>query len=239
VATRLAKSPKYLKVLLIEAGGDNADKSLRIDGERWTTFMNPNLNWGYKTVPQKAAKDREIDYSRGLGLGGSSAINFGVFTVGARDDYEEWARLVGDHHFKWDNVQKRLKSIESFHNNLPDAYQKYAVAKKSDHGTDGLLNVGFATKWEKDVPSMLEAFEEAGFPMNSDHNSGNPIGMAACVNSAYSGRRTTAADLLVDHPSNLTVLTNTVIDRLVMEGKKVVGVESNGKQCKLDAFPNT
>lgn len=83
-------------MLLLEAGGDNADPNLRVDGERWTTFMKEGLNWGYKTVPQEHCNDRVIDYSRGRGLGGSSAINFGVFTVGSRDDYDEWARLVDD-----------------------------------------------------------------------------------------------------------------------------------------------
>jgi len=228
VAARLAKSPKQPKVLLIEAGTENADNSLRIDGERWITFMNPELNWGYKTTPQKDAHDRVVDYSRGRGLGGSSAMNFGVFAAGARDDYEEWARIAGDDSFKWENVQKRLKSLESFHADLPEAYQKYVGAKKSDHGSEGRLNVGYATEWEKDVVPVLDAFEEAGWPMNPDHNSGNPIGMAACINSSYRGRRTTAADLLKGHPSNLTILTNTIVDRLIVQDKRVVGVEAAG-----------
>lgn len=137
-------------------------------------------------------------------------------------------------------MQKRLKSIEAYHGELPERYQKYAAAKRSDHGgTDGLLNVGFATAWEKDVPTMIDAFEKAGFPMNPDHNSGNPIGMALCVNSASRGRRSTAADLLAGHSSNLTILTNTIVDRLLLDAKKVVGVESDGRQCAFSIFPTS
>jgi choline dehydrogenase-like flavoprotein len=75
----LAQSAKNPKILLLEAGGPNDDKNLRVDGQRWLTFLNKDLNWGYKTVPQEHAANRELDYSRGKGLGGSSAINFGVF----------------------------------------------------------------------------------------------------------------------------------------------------------------
>jgi len=32
------------------------------------------MNWGDKTAPQTALNGREIDYARGKGLGGSSAI---------------------------------------------------------------------------------------------------------------------------------------------------------------------
>jgi len=60
--------------LLLEAGGRNADKNMRIDGHRWSTMFNPTMNWGDKSAPQTALNDREIDYPRGKGLGGSSAI---------------------------------------------------------------------------------------------------------------------------------------------------------------------
>lgn len=83
-------------MLLLEAGGPNADPNLRVDGKRWLTFTNQEMNWGFKTAPQEHCDGRSIDYSGGRGLGGSSAINFGVYTIGARDDYDEWARVAGD-----------------------------------------------------------------------------------------------------------------------------------------------
>jgi choline dehydrogenase-like flavoprotein len=55
------------------------------------------LFFGSVTPPLKVSKflKRVCIYSRGKGLGGSSAINFGVYSVGARDDYNEWASAVG------------------------------------------------------------------------------------------------------------------------------------------------
>ncbi len=98
--------------MLIEAGGDNKDISLRVTGDRYETFITkPSLNWGYKTVPQENAKGRQIDYSRGRGLGGSSCINFSCFTRGPRDDFDEWAGLVDDDIWSWEKVERRFKRV--------------------------------------------------------------------------------------------------------------------------------
>ncbi|KAI0185515.1 hypothetical protein EV127DRAFT_396759 [Xylaria flabelliformis] len=228
-AAALAKSSKKPSVLLLEAGSDNADRNLRVGGQRFTTFMNPNVNWGYKTTPQDNCANRELDYSRGLGLGGSSAINFGVYSTGARDDYEEWARIVGDSSFSWDHMQRRFKNLESFDPALPPGVSaKYAAPKAADHGFAGPLKLGYASEFEDDFPHMLDIFEKAGWPLNPDHNSGNPIGMATVINSAQCGLRTTANDLLTPKPENLTILTKASVQRLIIvEGTRVVGVEAN------------
>ncbi|KAM5349157.1 hypothetical protein ACJ41O_008980 [Fusarium nematophilum] len=231
LASRLAHSAKKPNILLLEAGGANSDRNLRVDGQRWTTFMNPDVNWGYKTSPQEHCDNRELDYSRGKGLGGSSAINFGVYTVGARDDYEEWARIVGDDAFGWEKIQPRFKSLETFHGELPKGIDsKYAAPKASDHGTSGSLHVGYASEWERDLPPMLDNFEKAGFPLNPDHNSGNPLGISALINSSSKGLRSTANDLLTPAPDNLTVVTSAPVQKVILEGTKAVGVEANGKQ---------
>ncbi|KAI0465863.1 hypothetical protein F4859DRAFT_499487 [Xylaria cf. heliscus] len=226
-AAGLARSPKKPSVLLLEAGGDNADRNLRVYGQRFTTFINPDMNWGYKTTPQENCTDREIDYSRGLGLGGSSAINFGVFSIGARDDYEEWARIVGDNAFNWDYMHRRFKNLESFDPSLPaNVSAKYAAPKVSDHGVSGPLKVGYGGEFEDDFPHLLDVFEKAGWPLNLDHNSGNPIGIATGINSAQRGLRSTGNDLLTPKPENLTIVTKATVKRLIVEGTRVVGVEA-------------
>ena len=112
LASRLANSLKSKTILLIEAGGTNADLAHRSYGERlWTLATAPGYNWGYKTTAQSHLGDREIDYSRGKGLGGSTAINFCGWTRGPRADYDRWALLVGDDAWTWDNVLGRFKTV--------------------------------------------------------------------------------------------------------------------------------
>ncbi|KAI0095659.1 GMC oxidoreductase [Hypoxylon sp. NC0597] len=232
VAAWLAKSAKKPRVLLLEAGGKNDDKDLRVDGQRWITFQNKPMNWGYKTVPQEHCAGRELDYSRGLGLGGSSAVNFSVFTVGASGDYDEWANIVGDDAFKWEHMKRRYKTLETFDPTLPPGVDsKYAAPKAEDHGDSGPLKTGYVTEVERDLVPMLELFEKAGYlPLNPDHNSGNPIGVALGINSSSKGVRSTAVDLITPAPENLTIITNSPVQRVILEGKKAIGVESNGKQ---------
>jgi choline dehydrogenase-like flavoprotein len=224
--------------MLLEAGGENSDRNARVDGQRWTSFMNPEMNWGYQTVPQEHVNNRKIDYSRGRGLGGSTAINFGVYNIGAKADYDRWAQIVGDEHFKWENMQRRFKSLETFHDqDIDPAHAKYLNAKPSDHGREGGLHISFAQEWEKDVTHLIDAFEKAGYPLNPDHNSGNPLGMALAHNSAYRGVRTTAADLLVGAPDNLTISAHSPVQRVLWEDQKAIGVMvSNGRKCNISLY---
>ena len=52
-----------------------------------------------------------LDYSRGKGLGGSSAINFCVYTRGASADYDRWAELVDDDDWAWSNVERQFNEV--------------------------------------------------------------------------------------------------------------------------------
>ncbi|KAF9884222.1 hypothetical protein FE257_001954 [Aspergillus nanangensis] len=231
LASTLARSAKRPQVLLLEAGCRNDDKNLKVDGQRWATFMNGDMNWGYKTTPQEHCNGRQIDYSRGKVLGGSSAINFGVYTVGARDDYNEWATAVGDDAFSWDRMQARFKRLETFNGAIADTKNaKYAAPKSSDHGLQGGLRVGYAAEWEEDLPLMMDVFEQAGLAHNGDHNSGDPLGMSLVINSSHQGQRVTATDLLLDAPDNLTIITESPVQRVILEGTKAVGVEAKGSK---------
>ena len=201
--------------------------------------MGEKMNWGYRTTPQENCDGRQMDYSRGKGLGGSSAINFGVYTVGARDDYDQWAAEVGDETFSWTKMQRRFKDLETFCGEInTPANKKYVRCDPADHGDKGGLGIGFAKEWEMDLPLVLDAFEEAGLERNLDHNSGNPIGISVMINSASGGRRTTAADLLGAAPDNLVIVTDSPVQRVMLQGKRAIGVESNGKQCKANSNPS-
>jgi len=198
---------------------------------RYVTWMtHPALNWGYKTVPQDHLIGRQIDYSRGKGVGGSTLINMSTWTLGPRDDYDEWARIVGDDSFDWQNIQRRFKALESFDiDSCPD-YIKYSKAVADNHGTNGPVHVELPAVWERHHAALVDAVEEFGLGNNLDLNSGNPIGMGMCPATSRGAKRWTCADsFLRDHPSNLTILPSAVASRILFQGKKAVGVEANGK----------
>lgn len=132
VAGRLARSTSRPSVLLLEAGGSNQSTTNLSPEERFSLAFSPNskLNWNYKTTAQTQLNGQEIDYSRGRGLGGSTAINFCGWLVGSRDDYDEWSAQVGDESFGWKNVRRCLDKIENLHPEIPDqSLRKYIDAK--------------------------------------------------------------------------------------------------------------
>lgn len=128
VASRLAWSKTRPSVLLLEAGGTNSGFESMSGSERYEVAFkeDSSANWGYKTVPQHG---RLIDYSRGKGLGGSTAINFCGWLVGPRDDFDEIARLLGDHAFAWRNVKRHLKRIERLHRDVPSQFEAWIEPK--------------------------------------------------------------------------------------------------------------
>ena len=132
MASRLANCPEKPSALLLEAGGSNQSAADLSGTKRFNLAFSPGsaYNWGYNTTPQHQLAGQTLDYSRGKGLGGSTAINFCGWTVGARDDFDEYARLVGDNHFGWANVKKCLQRIERVHLSIPDErLRKYVNAK--------------------------------------------------------------------------------------------------------------
>jgi len=192
----------------------------------------PQSNWGYMSVPQKHADDRELNYSRGKGLGGSSLINMCAYTVGPKDDYDRWAAEVGDDHFNWENAVRMRKNIESYDNAVADKNRKYAAPDMSTHGTDGPLRIEYPMVWETPIAETIDAAEECGLGTNLDINSGNPLGLSSSTATSRSGRRVTAAAAyLSDVPDNLSIVTEAQVTKIVFEGKKAVGVMANGEEC--------
>lgn len=214
---------------MLDAGGTNSDSSNQQFGERhWTLKNAAGYNWGYKTVPQENLAEREIDCSRGKGLGGSTAINFCVWTRGSKDDYERWAELTGCDDWKWENVLERFKKIERFHRPRKE-YAPFVDVGTSAHGFDGPIDVGYPDGWEAEFGSYLSDVYQH-HPRNPDPNSGNLSGVGVCQVAAFNRLRVTASAAFLSHvPSNLTVMTGSAVERVLFEGQRVVGVKVAGE----------
>jgi choline dehydrogenase-like flavoprotein len=221
--------------LLVEAGGTNANAANQSGADRYNAafaYGSP-LNWFYKTSPQTHLAGQEVDYSRGKGLGGSTAINFCGWTVGPRDDYDEWARIVGDERFAWKNVKNVLKRITNLDPRIPDQRLRNVVnPKMEDHSAKGNLHLTYGEEWLSDVGDVFTAAEQVGHQVNPDVNDGDPIGMgmgSVCI--AKDVRATSSSAYLSKPPPNLTIIVNTHIARVLFEGKRAIGVATiDGRQ---------
>ncbi|KAL8688303.1 MAG: hypothetical protein Q9218_005754 [Villophora microphyllina] len=246
LARRLATAFRDDQILLIEAGGDNKAKEHQGFGDRnFTLATAPGFNWGYKTVPQEHLGRREIDYSRGKGLGGSTAINFCAWTRGPSSDYDRWAQIVEDGTWSWRNVQERYKKIENVAE-PPTEYRRYVDLGDKVSSANGYLSnllqpsglttenrevkVGFPKGWDPDFGHYLDNIYRDGYPRALDVNSGDPIGLGVLQSSISDTSRVTAATaFLSDAPANLTILTGHVVERIVVDGRKVQGVATESE----------
>jgi choline dehydrogenase-like flavoprotein len=78
------------------------------------------------------------------------------------------------------------------------------------------------------MKDIIDVWKASGYKINPDFNNGT-IGLAVAPSTAYKGYRTTAADLLEDASSNLTIITDAQVERILFEGKKTTGIRANGQ----------
>jgi choline dehydrogenase len=90
-------------VLVLEAGGSpEAVASYKSPGADLDVLGTP-IDWGFTTLPQSTLNGRQISYSGGRCLGGSSAINGLTYGRGSSSLYDLWESL-GNSGWSWSDV---------------------------------------------------------------------------------------------------------------------------------------
>lgn len=235
LAHRLSHAPARPKVLLVEAGSKPEGQFLAEPFHRYTpSMLRPDLDHGFTSTPQKELNDRIISYTRGKGLGGSSNINFAVYLYGSADDYNEWAELVGDDSWAWEQTQQSFKSIEDYDFASSKQWSHLAKPDPAAHGNNGTVKLSLPQTLEQGFGETMEALQRAGEKVNLDPNSGDPIGISIFPSTYSKNGRTTSANAhLVNPPTNLTIWTGSPMKRLAFIGTRVVGVETaDGREGK-------
>jgi choline dehydrogenase len=185
-------------VLLLEAGPRDTNLWIHVPLGYGKLFTRTDVNWAYESEPEPALNGRRIFTPRGKVLGGSSSINGLVYIRGQREDYDGWG-VPG-----WD-----FKSLEPY----------FAKA-------EGELKVSDLERHEL-CDAFIAAAQRLGIPRNDDFNGLTQEGTGYYRATAYRGRRrSTAAAYLrpVEKRPNLRIETHALATRVVLEGKRAVGV---------------
>ncbi len=215
LAARLSEDPS-VQVALVEAGG--TDRSVLIHCPAGLALMSKvgDINWRFQTEPQPGLNGRRGYQPRGKVLGGSSSVNAMVYIRGQRADYDAWA-AQGNAGWSFDEVLPYFKRAE--HNERGgDAL----------HGTGGPLNVMDLRSPNPMVAKFVQAAQQAGVPLNADFNGGQQEGVGAYQVTHRNGERCSAAKAyLTPHLNrpNLRVITDAKATRVLMAGRRAVGVE--------------
>ena len=151
-------------------------------------------------------------WPRGRVLGGSSSLNAMVYIRGHALDYDNWEDM-GAEGWNYQNCLPYFKKAE--HNEMID--NEY-------HGQNGPLNVTNTPYKNKFIDYFIEAASKF-YKINDDYNGKDQEGIGVYQTTQKNGKRCSAANAYL-HPikdrPNLTILTDTIIDRIIFDGNKDV-----------------
>ena len=245
LANRISENSE-LKVCLIEAGSKDNDPRLHIPIGFAFLGDKSKYSWAYDTVPQKefekvvvaepetavvdsaggvhqveaeSMEHRKGFQPRGKTLGGSSSINAMLYVRGHKWDYDHWSNL-GNKGWSYSEVLPYFKKAE--HNEMFD---------DEFHGQDGPLNVSKIRHENKPTKDFVESASKI-YSFNEDFNGSIQEGIGFYQTTQKNGKRCSAAKAYLV-PSldreNLTVMTDTNVNKIIIENKKAVGVECINK----------
>jgi choline dehydrogenase len=214
LANRLSADPRN-RVLLLEAGGKDDYLWIRVPVGYLYCIGNPRTDWCFSTDSDPGLNGRALKYPRGRVLGGCSSINGMIYMRGQAADYDGW-RQAGNVGWGWDDVLPYFKRAE-------DHY----AGPSEFHGGGGEIRIEKQRlRWE-----ILEAFqraaEEYGVPLTPDFNTGDNLGSSFFDVTQRKGWRWSAADAFlkpVRSRRNLKVVTDALVDRVLIEDGRAVGL---------------
>ncbi|MBE0473140.1 choline dehydrogenase [Rhodoferax sp.] len=215
LAGRLSEDPA-IRVALLEAGP--VDSSVLIHCPAGLAVMAKFglSGWNLNTVPQAGLNGRCGYQPRGKVLGGSSSLNAMIYTRGHPADYDAWA-AQGNPGWSYADVLPYFKISEHNERGADDF-----------HGTGGPLNVMDLRSPNPFSERFIEAAEQAGHARNADFNGADFEGVGRYQVTHKNGERHSSAKAYVTpnlSRPNLTLFTGAHTTRILMDGKRAVGVE--------------
>ncbi|RWO31312.1 MAG: choline dehydrogenase [Mesorhizobium sp.] len=215
LANRLSEDPSH-QVLLLEAGGKDWHPLIHMPAG-FAKMTKGIAAWGWSTVPQNHMKDRVFRYTQAKVIGGGSSINAQIYTRGNARDYDAWEKEEGLAGWGYRDVLPYFKRAE---NN-----QRYA---NDFHGDQGPLGVSNPIAPLPICEAYFRAGQEMGIPFNPDFNGVAQEGVGYYQLTQKDARRSSASVAYlrpIRARKNLTVRTDVLVTRIVIEKGRAVGVE--------------
>lgn len=229
LAARLSEDPN-VKVLLLEAGPPSSSIFVRMPAGIRVLYTSPKHNWMYWTEPQTELNNRMIYIPRGKVVGGSSAINSMIAIRGNPKDYDSW-EAQGCYGWGYENLRPYFRRIEN-------ATQVTSVSDQ-DRGYSGPIQLSYGVLQHPISKALVESAKSAGLPENNGFNGPSQMGAGFYELTISDGKRSGAYKFLDEGKgrSNLTIMANTLVRRLAVEGTRVRGVviEKNGREVTISA----
>jgi choline dehydrogenase len=202
-------------VALLEAGGRDRYLWTHIPVGYLYCIGNPRVDWRYRTQDEPGLNGRSLLYPRGRVLGGCTAINGMIYMRGQARDYDQW-RQLGNPGWAWDDVLPYFRKSEDHCDGASDL-----------HGAGGEWRVERQRLSWTLLDAFREAAADAGIPPTDDFNRGTNEGCGYFEVNQRRGWRWSAATAFLDpvrRRTNLTIVTDAQVERLVLRERRAEGV---------------
>ena len=149
-------------------------------------------------------------------VGGSSSINVMAYVRGHRGDYDRWADN-GATGWSYADVLPYFRRMESWEG-----------GEDTWRGGSGPWKTQFAKSQDPLWDAWIEAGKAAGVGYTEDYNGEKQEGLGRSQSNIYRGRRHSAATAFLRpaiRRGNVDLRVSTQVSRVVLEGKRAVGVE--------------
>ena len=219
IARRLAEDGAA-SVLLLEAGGRDDVPSVT-EAALWPTNIGTETDWAFQAEPNPNLNGRSLLLSMGKVLGGSTSINVMTWARGHKTDWDHFATESGSDAWNYESVGDIYRRVEDWH----------GEGDRTQRGSGGPVYIEPSDNKHPVGHAAVEAATVLGIK-RFDHPNGEMMegkgGAALADNCIRDGKRRSMFRAftypVMDRP-NLTVLTDALVRRVIIEGQRASGVE--------------
>ena len=227
LAARLSEHPNQT-VLLLEAGPPDTNIWTRMPAGVIKVLQQGKVTRSFFTEPDPQMNDRKIYWPRGWVVGGSSTVNGMIWVHGTPHEYDLWAD-DGCPGWAYADLLPWFKKIENF-----------AQGDERHRGRQGPVTVTEFKPVDALPDAFLDSVAAAGVaPRVKDYNERGFGGSYLQFNTRNGIRCNTRMAYLDDAVGrpNLNLLTGVLVNRVLLEGKRAVGVRAqvNGATTEFRA----
>ncbi len=219
-AWRLVKD-KNAKVLMLERGPAKAPGLARFLLPMPAAWMivvkGGSVTEMHEPVPQKHLNGRAPGVGQAAVLGGGTSVNAMVYTRGQSSDYDHWDKFLGGKSgWSYADMLPHFRGME-YNHDFNDHW----------HGVGGPLHVSGVGRRCQLTEDYILAAQGLGISHNPDFNGAQQAGVGTMQYTTFKNRRWNGVQAFlnpIQSNPNFSVETGATVHKLILEGKKCVGV---------------
>lgn len=216
LAYRLSEDPS-VKVALVEAGPRDRHPFIKMPKGLAKVMQDPKHLWVHMGEPEQSNGNQPEPWVRGRVLGGSTAVNGMMYVRGQPADFDSIAEQSSDD-WNWKHIGQAYQELE-----------QHELGADETRGDEGPLKISMPTQKLPISDAQIQAGEAMGWQRKEDINApDDQVAIGYAPRTIWKGKRQSAAEAFLrpaEKRSNLHVLTESTVDRVIFNGKRAVGVE--------------